>query len=330
LGGVGYFNMLCKGDSLTACHLALPSPDKVGWPAQTASLLRTSGVPSGGTGWAFPYNGSGVTPDSRWTLAGGFVAFGATTQFVYASASGATATFVSDQPGTIVDVAYLDSGGPFTVKVDGTTVGTITPGTTNTVQVHSYTGQTNATHTVTITTTSATATYCLAVRVRATTSGLMVSNAGLGGNQAGQWLPTDPTFYNPGPMLASLAAASQPWDLVFLQFMLNDMGNGVTPAVFQANMTAIAAADLANGADVVLGIEPFPVTSTFTAAQMQPYRQAVYNIADSLGIPLVDFGDVIGPYNTALANGLRGDTLHLNGGGYSLEARVVADLILAS
>jgi lysophospholipase L1-like esterase len=328
MGNTGYCNLLFgRGDSLTASHLALPSPDKVGWPMQTAHFLEAAGVPAGGTGWIFPYTG-GSTPDGRLTTSG-LATFTPTNQFMQSSTSGAYYQIISDQPGTTVDVAWVDvTSGSFTVSIDGTVVDTITPGNSAAVKTKSYTGQTNATHTVKLTATSASATYYLGAQVRQA-SGLLVTNPGIGGTRAGQWLPSDPTWYNPGPLINGLAtAAGRAWDAMFLMFMLNDMSNGDSPATFQSNLTAIATADLVNS-DVILGVEAFPSTGTWTAAQMQPYRQAVYNVADALSLPLIDFGDLVGPYTNALANGLRGDTLHLNGAGYSLEARAVAALILA-
>lgn len=93
------------------------------WSLCMRDQLALSGVPANGTGFV-RVNDAG-TADARWTqvAATGTWTFTGNT-YLAGSTLNATATFVPDRAGTVVEVGYLDSGtATFTVSIDGATSG---------------------------------------------------------------------------------------------------------------------------------------------------------------------------------------------------------------
>jgi hypothetical protein len=314
------------GDSTSAGYGSGQSPSIASAPVRYRQLLAALGVPIGGTGWVFPFNNeTGTYADSRWTLAGGWAQTNQSVNFVQVSAGAATATFTSDIAGTVAQLATFGvNSGTLTLTVDSATPangnvsvsgggsysgGTITPGPNSTVVIVTVTGLSSATHTIAVTTTGATTSYVVAARVHAA-AGLEVTNAGLGGSEANLWVASG--FTNPMPVLNSLTTSS----CDFLSLGLNDIVGSVAVATYQSQMTTAVNNGLASN-DVVLWVPPTPNPTNIPTSAWQPYRQALYNVSDSTGVPLVDMGDRWGAYATATANGYHFDNLHPSGTGYA-------------
>jgi hypothetical protein len=85
------------------------------------------------------------------------------------------------------------------------------------------------------------------------------------------------------------------FDVALISLGINDWTNSVPVATFQANLRALVIADQLV-ANVILWMPPWPSggDSTFI-----PYRQAIYNVADTLGVPLLDVGNLFGTYPNA-------------------------------
>jgi lysophospholipase L1-like esterase len=148
--GTGLAVAALVGDSIGYGYWA-SNLNSTSWP----ELLRTSLIAVGGNGGSgfqgqvhspsVMYNpNSGVpdyyktVPSNIWTQTGTWSplatpwVYGPGTGSLMANSNGAqlSSTFVGSKLG----IWYYDSGGAFTVKIDGTTVGTITPGVTNLVK----------------------------------------------------------------------------------------------------------------------------------------------------------------------------------------------------
>lgn len=108
-------------------------------------------------------------------------------------------------------------------------------------------------------------------------------------------------------------------DLHFLNIGINDIRNSITSATYKTNLQTIVTAMKAVG-DVIL-VWPQPDLSTLgDQANRQNYRAAMYEIATTNDLPLID----LETYFTSIGGGasLYNDTVHLTAEGYA----VVADL----
>lgn len=99
---------------------------------------------------------------------------------------------------------------------------------------------------------------------------------------------------------------------------INDATSGTAVATYKAQMQAAVTAAKSNGASVVL------VTSApSAAADVTLYTKALYELADSNDLPLVDLQDLIGGQPAANALGLYNDPTHPNAAGNGLIARAI-------
>lgn len=296
-GGTG--KITCIGDSTTVGTGATPATS---FPMQWRNMLIASGCALRGTG--IVYAGQTVS-DPRFTSTG-TVAVGSG---IYAQLSvGATKTFVSDVPGTEIDIYYWNtSTGQVAWDIDnGATSGTIAPtGATTIGKATIGTGLADTTHTVKITASGGTV-FWIGVNVRHTT-GLQITNAGVATTSTANWTAT--TGVNPFPQ----AMAETP-DLIVVLIGVNDSSGAVPIATYEANLTAIVTACQAIAPTLLL----LPVnSSSVAAAAHNPYANAVYNVADALNVAVVDFFDRWNSYFRANTYGLIADTVHPNAAGYA-------------
>jgi hypothetical protein len=292
-------------------------------------MLAARGYPVG-TGWVPMYCniGSGATKDLRWSYtfgAGGWDysggAAGSSNMHFHLRSlvSGKTAVFTSDTPGSVVEIVTFGNSASFTYSVDGASPVTVTPNGSSAIQVITVTGLTNDTHTVVITTTGTTATYILAVAVRPTIA-VDISAFGLSGSRASDHLPGQ-LFYNPYAVVDTYAP-----DCVVVQLDANEALNGVSVSTFATNLAAIVNGHIAAGRDVIIvnSIGPNAVSSgTWTT-----FRAAIYNLADTAGVPVIDLTHRLGGYSVANANGLMYDVTHPNGAGYADSVQAFLALLL--
>lgn len=315
--GLGQCRIATLGDSITAGEKAAPV-NVNSWPVRLRDILKSSGVPVAGTGMVYSNHGqTGVDP--RWVYSAGWAVFAgaAASHLRQTSTVGATATFTSDLPGTTVEVQYSNASGAFTVSIDGAAPVTMTGATGQTVATYSVADLPNTTHTVVITHVSGTI-YPIAVNV-STPVGLLISNGGIGGSTALSW--QGPELYRPTFTLM----ASSP-DLVTISLMTNDANLGQTPAEYKTNMqTTINRVKANSSADIVL-IAAIPSGNSFNLA---PFRQALYELADTNDLPLIDFFDRWGSYSLTNGLGMMADTLHPNAAGYADLGLAVASAIVA-
>lgn len=134
---------------------------------------------------------------------------------------------------------------------------------------------------------------------------------------------------------------SQPWsplnaintlwkpDLTIINLGINDYrsgGSGITVAQYKANIQKIINKAKLSG-DVILCVPnninpnnngPIPDTQ---------FHQALYELATTNDIPLINFAAVLGSYEESVANGTQRDNLHPNQAGYDAMGEIVATLL---
>lgn len=285
-------------------------------PSIMRSLLPGVGIPSAGTGFC-PVGGV-ATADGRTTRVGAW-ADGLLPMFT-TGPNAATITFVSDSPGTVVDVYYLTTSGTFTVTIDGGAAVPVNPAGGNNLAKYEVVGLPNTVHTILIT---ATAANCLisGVEVRGT-AGLRCHNWGVGGAKASDWTST--VFSNRG-WVAGQVAILAGCDLLAVELGVNDIAGAVSNAAFIANLETI----FGNfpGVPALLVVESAPAAQTDSA--WTAYVNNSYAVADALGIGLLDLRDRWGPSATNQAIGMIGvDGLHETVGGYVDKAQAHLRAIL--
>jgi hypothetical protein len=85
----------------------------------------------------------------------------------------------------------------------------------------------------------------------------------------------------------------------------NDIQGASTDAQIMAAITTIR--NLYPKSDCILHLQNEIAPALASSARELSFQQAIYNLADTLDVPLYDWRDRTGPYATALANGVYGD-----------------------
>lgn len=326
LTGAGLATLTFQGDSKTAgfgTNNGLTINGGASMPGRIRSLLGARGYPIAGTGPVFcnqnPGSGSG---DSRWTFSAGWTVTGLNANFASATTVGRTATFVSDLPGTVVEIYSLSNSAAFQYSIDGAAAVTVTPNGTNALHVTTVTGLADTVHTVVITTTVAASTYVLAVNVRRTV-GLQILNNAICGSTTINWAGGT-QFYQ-----SKRVSELMPTDGVFISLGTNDGRSAVPLETYKTNLGTLIAGHQALGRQVGL-IVPSPVsTAQISASDWNARIGAMYDVADTYDLPLVDLTDVYGTYDAANAKGLFFDNLHEKEAGYATNAATVLGALAA-
>ena len=116
-------------------------------------------------------------------------------------------------------------------------------------------------------------------------------------------------------------------DLVVFNLGINDWNSAVTTATYKLNIETTLDGIIANDPtiDIVL-VVPNP-TSTNLTAQAE-YTDALYEISEAYGIPIVDLGNRFENYVDANTIGLMSDTLHPNKIGYHDISHAILNAIV--
>lgn len=317
--GTGTMHVLACGDSEAAGQNATGGVPN-SWPLLLRGWISDGGFPVGGSGLAYP-GPTNNTGDPRWTLDPSWTIPGQL--FAAASVSGKVATFVSDEPGTSVDIWFFGNGARgATYTIDGGSPATYTPSGASVAEKVTVTGLADAVHTVAITSGSAAGSvYLIGVNCYRT-SGIQVHNAGISGSSTTTWLSGSSSFSG----WYGLSHLYTP-DLVVMSFGVNEaLNEGLSVSTYKSQFETLAAKYQALGANIMMLVEPQP--QGVPLATWQGFAAAQYEISETLGARMVDILDRWGDYTTASANGLMSDTIHPNATGYSDEAYAVRQLIL--
>jgi hypothetical protein len=312
--GLGLCKIAAVGDSKTAGDKAT----RVGmdsYPRVLRDMLVTRGHKLGGTGVVLAhYADSGS--DTRWTRNTGswtpFTVSGNRTTLLQASV--ASITFASDVAGTVAEVFYSNLSAPFTVAIDGAAAVTVTPAGGSTIGTYAVSGLANTTHSVLITAPGTI--YLSGAQVRQT-SGVLVSTLGLGGARA-----TDVKALDVDYGLLRFTVNQVAPTLVLLDLMTNEAFTNVTVDVFKAAMQSIIGQLLPNS-DVIL------VAAGVSSLNLVPFRIALYELADSNDLPIIDNYDRWGTLAAASSAGLMfTDNVHNTAQGYAEVARSIDNAML--
>lgn len=304
-------SILCVGDSQTAGVNG--GPGVTDWPISLRKLLSVNGFQIGGTGWVII--GNNATPDPRWTFTGGsWTGVGNKGQWLTAPANGATATFTSDLPGTVAEVCVSDSAGTWTVTIDGVAQTGITTGGTSTWKVVTYSGLSNAPHTIVLTATAFANASVAAARVRGT-GGVQITNNGVSGAWATDWVASSngAVWYN----LFKTTASYEPSPaLTIVMVGGNDALNAQTTAQMKTSLQAVVQAYQAVSPVVMAWYTPSTIATTYTSV--------AYDVADATNTVLIDNTDSLTDLATMVGFGLNsGDNIHPNATGYQYVARTM-------
>lgn len=279
------------------------------WPRMLQKTLSAqSGVQIGGTGVVPVANvdsGGGAYLDPRWVITSGTWTNNAT--FLQSSTSGAKLTFTSDTAGTTVDVGFFGNSSGFTVAIDGGTPVAASPSGTVVMNHYTVTGLANTTHTVVITTSSTSGVAIVSCNVSQTT-GYVIHNLGSYGSTASgtgssAWADTSNNAYVNYARLQSLPASITP-DCVWICLGVNDNAQGYSASTFTAALTTLR--NQWPNSDAILVAE----YEYYGAINYPQWVAALYGLADTLDVPLLDLYDRSGGYAIASGNGLMGDSVH--------------------
>jgi len=324
IGGTGLASIAALGTSIAAGQGALAG--STSYPVRLRQLFEAVGVPIAGTGNVLCHHGD-TTADARWGFVGTWTKFnpGPTSRTVlYSSATtSATATFTADLPGTVVEVRYSNSSGPFTVAIDGGSAVTVTPAGGTAIATYTVSGLADTTHTVVATRTSGTL-YLVGANVRKAT-GLQIHNVGLGGARANDLYLTQP--YDARSLVRDVLIP----DLCLVNVMTNEAYTEVSAATFKTNMTSMLTS-LVNGGIPLVLIAEIPAGGTTTptgnAMNLTAFRTALYELAITFDVPVIDLYERWGgTYAGANGVGMMFDTFHPNAAGYGDYASAIIQSI---
>lgn len=242
--------------------------------------------------------------------------------------------------GTTVKVAYNNnSAQAFTVKVDGTTVGTVTPTSTATVAVATFTGQTNASHTVVITPSAAGLVAIYGVW-GTNASGVVVNNYSRWGFSSGAFAPDVTTYGHPSDWSGG-SSDPFPCDLLIYSMGLNDYFYQVPPQLFGRNMTralrAIKGGTAKAGALDVLVVMNHQ-GSFASGDDYGAYVALAQDIAANFGAAYVDlwtiyrnnytYAQPLNFFGDGTADGLPGTAIHPGDTGHALSYAAIKSNVL--
>lgn len=272
--GTGYSDHLVIGDGQS--YNPLSSLADL-WPNVLRRHLAADGLTDGGTGWVRPQNGYLSDLDSRVTKSGTWTLVGDGGVYWRSSSSGATMTFVSDVAGTAVSVAYYNTSAAFTVSIDGGAPVTVTPSGASTVGTYSVTGLSDTTHTVVVTTSSSSYVFIVGFQCYRPNSIRVHNLAGYGWKTS---QVNSSTAFTSGWTIQQMIPDP---DVVHIAIGFHDIYESVSIPTITANIATIR--NLWPDADVILHAGPQGTGMTNWPA----YVTALYSLASSLNVPLVDF-----------------------------------------
>lgn len=281
--------------------------------AKVRTMLAAAGYPSGGTGLVPCFNNYAAA-EPRITLYSGVVSLHPFSNMVTNSTTANGPQFdttSTGETGTIIDVFYDDASAPFDVNIDSGAKVRVTPGGTASIKVYTVTGLADTTHQAIAWRVSGVMNI-LGFQLRKAT-GVQVYNASISGAKTDSAASTDYRHVGRSALDRTTGWGS---DLGLVMLETNDAGNAVPVATYKANLQAVITLGKNNGTDMVL-VTGFPLNGT----DVTPYTAALYELADSNDVPLIDLQTLWGSWATANGYGLFTDNAHPNASGYAVGGR---------
>jgi lysophospholipase L1-like esterase len=299
--------------------------------------FKSKGLTCAGDGFVIPAGYDTAISDPQWVYTGTWDFVYASSGYVFgarANATSSTVTYTTVEPCTSLEIHWFNNiGNPATVLIDGVppaSNSTITPAGGTTIGSAVYGGLANTTHTVKITTTGSA--FVLHGIDCYSAAGFVVDNFGYSGSSTKDWVGT---AWNSSLTLALRGAGrnSSGINVAVLALGTNDAirdrtsSNGTDPVTYQTNLNSIAQS-IAVAHETMLISQPPTVTYIDNTAGVTPYATAVYAIAASLNMRMVDMYDRWVSYSDAMTTGLiSSDGVHPGDAGYREYAKAVAALL---
>lgn len=313
IAGTARCNIVASGESTTAGR-GLTNTESA-YPAFMRKTLAARGIPLSGNGASRPGRGESAVVDAFTTISSGWSVQGQQS-YIGSSTAGSTLTITGTGP-TLTLISSNYGSGTFSYAVDGGAATNVSNSGASSLQVTSVTGLSAGAHTVVITVVSGAVNFYSAEF--ATTTGVSVTNAGSSGSTINLWQPGQ-FFNNLG------ATLSHNPHLVLFGMQINDLAAGTAVATFKAGIVATVTAIKAVS-DVVLCTSN-AASGTWTVDQWSAYNVALYQVADSLDIPLIDVSFRAPSYAVNNAAGLMLDTYHPNANYYAERGNHHARVLL--
>jgi lysophospholipase L1-like esterase len=318
-------------DSIGAGYLATPYPHISSWPARLRDMLAKQYGNSGtGVFILTDYTGGGGDPrisqTGTWTRQNGPLLG----PFAYAcmlSSTGATMTITLDAtyPTDALNIHVITSpgGGDYTVTVDGgapiTKNNWIASGEGN--AVHTVSAGSLGAHTYVITAGS-TSLFLCGFEGTAGTSGVRVANYSKGGGKAEDLVGATQTGARSLPMSFDMA----PPKLSIIGMGMNEYLQQKTIASYKTNMQTLIDKSVSKGADTLL-LVTVPDGTTAKTIPQSDYAAALYDLADTNNLPLIDLQHRWTSYAVSNAFSYYGDPTHPSTFGYMDIARTVYNVV---
>lgn len=340
--GNGRAKIACVGDSITVGSFATTDAwtnIKVNnWPTALAKMLSKNGFPAtAGSFFGDSYRGSIAqqpTVDPRIAVGSGWILNGDTTfggNSFSQSASGGNFSFTPTGAIDTFDVYYVNQtgNGVLSANIDGGTASTVNTGTQGPIGKLTLTTPTIGQHTANISWSSGGQVVLVGIEGRNSTSDLIsIFNGGMSGSTAAQWISfSSGQPWTPLTVLQTLAP-----DLTIVSLGTNEWLQGISPAVYQANLQTVVAAGLVTG-DVICLVEPPSVTtgsagSFAPTAVQQGIIAAMYAVAKANNLPVIDITQRWTSFAVTSPFGFYGDNaIHPNMKGYADIASSIAQAL---
>jgi lysophospholipase L1-like esterase len=199
-------------------------------------------------------------------------------------------------------VIHLADSRPFVIAVDGGEAVPVAPAGGVATEIP-LPGLAAGVHRVTITVAGDTGTLAVGSIGIEGATGIAVGDFGISMSTTEDWVADG------APYSALQHVVAWAPDLAIIALMTNDAHRlAVPPDRYAANLHAIVEA-LAEHTDVVLEAQ---IPGDPSLVDLAPYREAVYAVADAVGVPVLDLFDRWGDFATARDAGLMNDMFHPN------------------
>lgn len=230
--------------------------------------------------------------------------------------------------GTVLEIASSTATGPVMVSIDGGAAVQIGPGLGGPggLQMFTIGGLSDGPHTATFTKIPGGDFYIYAAGFRQTT-GVVVENAGMSGSKVSDWLAAQDNY---GSAYSLFHANNVDHDAVFIELGMNDRWQGVTVDTYRAQLETLVDQARLRGATVILVVSNSPQGEDSVPTWGQ-FASAMYDVADSNDLPLIDLTDRWGKFATYNADGLvrdiASDGVHLTAVGNAAKAEAWLDVL---
>lgn len=332
--GAGNGRLLCIGNSITAGYGSGTPGSSSGiaplaYPTKLAQILTSYGLTASNSSFIGGNNYTNFNDtDSRivqgsWTNAG-LGTFGGNALQLAATGQTLMSFTPANQVDTVQVLALRNNNTAITIAVDGGATlstynafasGTLKVGISGNISLGSL-----GSHAIQANISSATSTYLVGmIAWNSAIKEMQVLRGGWHGAITANMTRVSPA--NNWPYIDGVQMVAP--DLTLIALTRNDASSQTNLAAFMSQYTEIINAAKISG-DVILVIEPL---GQLGSAVYQPYVQAVYSLAQTNSLPLIDFSTIWDTY--ANVSAWYGDGTHPVGYGYAEMARPIAEILMA-